>query len=287
MKNMRQHPDEYYDRQYNIRAMLPEYPYIFTRWTQESARIRRTTLGLFDLAYGPAKGERLDFFPTRDNNAPLLVFIHGGWWRSLDKSTFSFIAPAYTHAGINVALTNYTLAPTATLEEIVMQQLHALAWLYRNAEKYNADPNRIIVAGHAAGAHLAALMMAAVWPIFALDLPLDLVKGAVLLSGIFDLEGIRRAEFINTDLKLTEGRVDLLSPVWMPQTHRAPFVTAVGALESDEFKRQSKSIGKAWKKNLASGIVIPDADHLTVCDAFAAPNQPLFNATIDLISSIH
>ncbi|GAB3543924.1 alpha/beta hydrolase [Noviherbaspirillum agri] len=277
---------DYYTQQYNARAMIPDHPRIFTRWLKESTHVRRTHAALFDLAYGESSGERLDFFPTNRGDAPLLVFIHGGWWRSLDKSDFSFVAPAYTRAGFNVALTNYTLAPDASIAEIVLQQLRALAWLYRNAEKYDFDPQRIVVAGHSAGAHLTAMMLAALWPSFAPDLPADLVKGAILLSGIYDLEPVLHADFVNVDLKLTGHDIDRLSPAWMPKAHDAPFITAFGGQESEEFKRQTGLIAESWKDWHRGDIALPDMNHLTICDAFATPGGPLYEAVVALVSDI-
>ena len=282
MKN----PAEYYSQQYNTRATISDHPYIFTRWVKESAHIRRTSAALLDLPYGESANERLDFFPTNRSGAPLLIFIHGGWWRSLDKSDFSFIAPAYVRAGFNVALTNYTLAPTASIADIARQQLRALAWLYRNAEQYDFDPTRIVVAGHSAGAHLSAMMMAAAWPVFGEDLPPDLVKAGIFISGIYDLEPVRHADFVNVDLKLTAEDIDQLSPAWMPQSSAAPFITAVGALESDEFKRQNALIAERWKASHRADIALPDMNHLTICDAFATPGHPLFEASIGLISEL-
>jgi arylformamidase len=281
------HPlGEYYNQQYNVRAMIHDHPYIFTRWLQESARVRRTNLGLFDLAYGESAGERLDFFPTAQSDAPLLVFIHGGWWRSLDKSHFSFIAPAYTHAGINVALTNYTLAPHTSIDEIVMQQVRALVWLYRNAHKYQYDPRRIVVAGHSAGAHLAAMLLTAIWSVYASDLPENLIKAAFLMSGLYDLEPVQYADFVNVDLKLTPDRIGKLSPAWMPQAAATPFMTAVGGLESDEFKRQNALIGETWKANHLGDLILPEANHLTICDAFAAPDHRLFETVAKCVALV-
>jgi arylformamidase len=277
---------DYYVQQYNARAGIPDHPRIFTRWLKDSAHVRRTNAALFDLAYGEADGERLDFFPASRGDAPLLVFIHGGWWRSLDKSDFSFIAPAYSRAGFNVALTNYTLAPQASIADIVRQQLGALAWLYRRAEQYDFNPERIVVAGHSAGAHLAAMMLAAVWPAYGDDLPADLVKAGILMSGIYDLEPVRHAEFVNIDLKLSEKDIAPLSPAHMPQSHAAPLITAVGGLESDEFKRQTGLLAQAWRANHRADIALPDANHLTICDTFATPGHPLHQATVELLSSV-
>lgn len=282
MKN----PTEYYSEQFNARAAIPDHPYIFTRWLKDSTTVRRTHPVLLDLAYGESEDERLDFFPANRGGAPVLVFIHGGWWRSMDKSDFSFVVPAYTEAGYNVVLPNYSLAPKATLNEIVLQQVRALAWLYRHAEQYDFDASRIVVSGHSAGGHLTAMLMAAVWSAFGEDLPDDLVKAGVMLSGLFDLESVRHVDFVKADLKLTEEDVPVLSPARMPQAHDAPFLTAVGGLESKEFHLQSQLLAEAWKKNHRGDIPLPGINHMTICDAFATPGNPLFEATLGLLADI-
>jgi arylformamidase len=285
--SLSEHPgSDYYSRQYNVGAMTPDHPAVFERWISDSAHQRRMGGGLFDVAYGESSGERLDYFPTHGSDAPLLVFIHGGWWCSLDKSEFSFIARAYTRAGINVALPNYSLAPKVSIEEITRQNLRALAWLYRHAEQYDFDRDRIVVAGHSAGAHLSAMMMTAVWPAFAADLPHDLVKAGVLLSGLYDLEPMLHADFVNAYTKLKPEDIASLSPAFMPQAHPTPFVTAVGGRESDEFKRQTGLIGAAWKSSHVADIALPEDNHLTICDALASNDSPLYEAAVGLVKRI-
>lgn len=279
-------PDGYYNQQYNARAMVPDHPEIFTRWVQDSAHVRRTTLGLYDIAYGESSGERLDFFPANARGAPLLVFIHGGWWRALDKSDFSFLTPGFVRNGVNVAMTNYTLAPNASLQDITRQQLRALAWLYHKAEKYDFDPNRIVVAGHSAGAHLTAMMLCALWPVLDSSLPFDMVKAGIMLSGVYDLDGVRQADFLNVDLKLTESDVSMLSPARMSTAHPSPIITAVGGKESDEFKEQNRLIGRAWSANKRDDIALPDINHMTICDTFATPGSALHTASLQLIRSL-
>jgi arylformamidase len=278
--------EAYYTQQYNARAAIPDHPSIFAKWIEQSAWTRRISAGLVDVMYGESAGERLDIFPTRQAHAPLIVFIHGGWWRSLDKSDFSMLAPKITDAGFNLALTNYTLAPEASIEEIVQQQLRALAWLYKNCEKYDIDHRRIIVIGHSAGAHLAAMMMAAHWPTYDKELPADLIKAGVLISGVFDLEPILHANFVNVDLRLTPQRTTTLSPALMPLTQKTPFISAVGAQESDEFKRQTALMAKAWAVNHQSHFELENCNHLTICDALADTESVLFKATIALAKSV-
>jgi arylformamidase len=276
----------YYTEQLNARAAVPDHPEIIGRWQAESAQVRQSEAGLLDLAFGSAPMEQLDFFPAEQAGAPLLVFIHGGYWRSLDKSDFTFIVPAYRRAGFNVALTNYTLSPHASVEEITRQQLRALAWLYRRSARLDFDRNRIVIAGHSAGGHLAAMMMAAHWSVFGSDLPSDLIKAGVLMSGLYDLEPVRHAEFINTDLKLDKSSALRLSPAWMPQPNSAPFITAVGDLESDEFKRQTALIASQWRHGFEREVPLHQENHFTICDCFGDESHPLFKATCDLINSL-
>ncbi|GAA4033965.1 alpha/beta hydrolase [Actimicrobium antarcticum] len=278
------HPPEFYDVQYNARAGIPDHPQLFARWAAASAQVRATAPALLDMAYGPAAGEQLDFFSCGKADAPLLVFIHGGWWRSLDKSDFSFLVPGFTSAGINVALTNYTLAPEASLEEITLQQTRALSWLYLHSGAGLFDRDRIVIAGHSAGAHLSAMLMTTLWPQVDARLPPNLIKAGILLSGLYDLAPVEHASFVNVDLKLTPARIDRLSPARLPQSHSIPFFTAVGALESDEFKRQNALIGTVWPDTHTGDIALPACNHLTICDAFATPGHPLFETAVTLAS---
>jgi arylformamidase len=278
--------EAYYTEQLNARAAVPDHPEIIARWQADSAQARQSETGLLDLAFGSAPMEQLDFFPADQAGAPLLVFIHGGYWRSLDKSDFTFIVPAYRRAGFNVALTNYTLSPHASVEEITRQQLRALAWLYRRSARLDFDRNRIVIAGHSAGGHLAAMMMAAHWPVFGSDLPGDLIKAGVLMSGLYDIEPVRHAEFINTDLKLDMASALRLSPAWMPQPTSAPFITAVGDLESDEFKRQTALIASQWRHGFEREVPLHQENHFTICDCFGDESHPLFKASCELINSL-
>lgn len=274
------------EREYNARAAIPDHPQIFARWAEQGALARRRRAGLIDVPYGEDPGERLDVFPTPQPGSPLLVFIHGGYWRSLDKSDFSWIVPPFVDAGVSVALPNYGLAPRLTVEQIVQQQLKAMAWLHRRAGDFGFDPRRIVVAGHSAGAHLTAMMMAAVWPAFDPALPADLVKGGVAVSGIFDLAPLVPLPFINGDLRLSAAAARKVSPVHLPPATRAPLITAVGALESGEFKRQTRLIRKAWRRNVEADFDIAGANHLTVCDEFGDSASTLFRAALALVRSV-
>jgi arylformamidase len=277
------HSTEFYEREYNARAAIPDHPQIFARWASQGAATRRLRACLIDLPYGDTAGEKLDLFPARGESAPLMVFIHGGYWRSLDKSDFSWIAPPFVAEGVAVALLNYGLAPRTSIEEIVRQVLRGLAWLHARADRYGIDPTRIFVSGHSAGAHLTAMVMAALWPVLDPQLPADLVKGGLAISGLYDLEPLCLAPFVNVDLQLTPARAARLSPVRMPAATAAPLYTAVGARESSEFRRQNELIGRHWKRNLARDIPLPGCNHLTVCDELGTPGSALLDAALELV----
>ena len=277
------HDAAFFEREYNARAAIPEHPQIFARWAEEGAITRRLRACLIDLPYGETPAERLDYFPTRVEAAPLLVFIHGGYWRSLDKSDFSWLAPPFVQHGVAVALLNYGLAPATPMEDMVRQQIAALAWLYRNGDRLGFDPERIVLAGHSAGAHLTAMMMAALWPVVASDLPARLIKGGLAISGIYDLAPLVRAPFVNVDLRLDAVRARVLSPVHLPPATDAPLITAVGGLESSEFQRQSALIGQSWKNVFRRDVPMAGRNHLTVVDELADPASPLFDAALELV----
>jgi arylformamidase len=273
----------FYEREYNARAAIPDHPRIFARWAEQATATRRLRACLIDLPYGETRDETLDLFPARGDAAPLLVFIHGGYWRSLDKSDFSWIAPPFVAEGTAVALLNYGLAPRTPLEDIVRQVLRALAWLHRRAEHYSIDRDRIYLSGHSAGGHLTAMAMAALWPVLDPELPADLVKGGLAISGLYDLKPLLHAPFINNDLRLTPARAQRLSPALMQPATAAPLITAVGALESSEFQRQNALIGQRWPRNLVRDVPLPGCNHLTVCDELGQPGSALFNAALALV----
>jgi arylformamidase len=176
------HDADWYDRMYNNRAMVPDFGQYFDRWVRESAAARSQACST-SIAYGAHSTETLDIFPANRPGAPVLVFIHGGYWRFLDKFDHSFMALPFQRAGCTVVVPNYALCPAVTVPDIVLQMVRALAWVWRHIAEYGGDPSRITVSGHSAGGHLAAMLMACDWPVFGPDLPPDLVRNALSISG--------------------------------------------------------------------------------------------------------
>ena len=266
----------FYSREYNNRVLVPEHPQFFARWADASARARATMICYLDRRYGEGPGETMDIFPARKGDGSCMMFIHGGYWRALDKSDFSFLAPAAVDAGVSLALVNYDLCPKVTLEEIVRQMLRASRWLFLNAEQYGMDEERLYVVGHSAGGHLVAMMMAALWPVFDPRLPKDLWKGGLAISGLYDLRPLMQVDWLQPDLRLDEASALRLSPAFLPPATRAPVMTCAGGKESSEFRRQNALLGERWKSAFAGDISIPGANHFSVVDALANQGSPLF-----------
>ena len=271
------------DRQYSNRALVPEHAEIFERWTRASALAREKSVCQIDLRYANGPSETLDVFVPRIEKAPVLVFIHGGYWRSLDKRDVSFVAPSFVQDGAMVVVPNYALCPDVTIDEMTLQLVRALLWVYRNAASYGADPAHIVVAGHSAGGHLAAMILSCLWRKVARDLPADLVKSAMSISGLFDLEPIRHTPFLMNDLRLTRESALRLSPASFPRPSGVLHAT-VGAQESTEFLRQADLIRSTWGEACVPVCErIAQANHFTVLHDFADSNGRQHELALQLL----
>ena len=263
----------WFDAQYNNRARIPEHLQILREWADRSAAARAALPAALDVAYGSHPGERLDVFPAPTPRAPVLVYIHGGYWRALDKRDASFVAPPFVAAGACVVVPNYALCPAVSIDEIVRQQRAALAWVWRHVATHGGDPGRIVVAGHSAGGHLAATLLATDWPAFEPDLPVDLVQGALALSGVFELEPLRHAPFLAPDLNLDAAAAARLSPVALAAPKR-PLYALVGGNESEEFHRQNDAIAAAWGSAAVPVCEsVPGRNHMSVLAELADPGS--------------
>jgi len=271
------------DAQYNNRARIADHAQLFERWARASQQARREQPAHLDLRYGDHPAETLDIFPAPDRSAPVFVFIHGGYWRSLDKRDHSFVAPALTRAGAMVVVPNYALCPSVNIETIVMQMVRALAWVHRHAAHYGGDPTRIVVAGHSAGGHLAAMLLACRWADVGRDLPAALVRKALSISGLFDLEPLRHAPHLQLDLRLTRQSARRLSPARFPAP-AGELHAVVGALESEEFLRQNALIREKWgTRAVPSCEAIAGCNHLNIVEGLADPQTRLHWLALDLL----
>ena len=278
---------EWLDRMYNNRLLVPGHAVHFARWTKDSERARVQLPCQLDLAYGSQPGEMLDIFPVsatfETRKAPVLVFIHGGYWRALDKADHSFIAPAFTQTGACVVVLNYALCPAVTIPEIALQMVKALAWTWRHVADFGGDPERITVAGHSAGGHLAALLLATDWAAHAPELPQGLVRNLLSISGLYDLEPIRLTPFLK-DLNLTPEQVQQASPAMLPRPPQGTLCSVAGGDESEEFLRQNQLIRQAWgSETVLVCESLPGLNHFSILEALTEPSHRLHQLALELL----
>lgn len=274
------------DAQYDNRARVPDFASYFERWRSASALARGAAGAQLDLRYGDGPGESLDLFPPSlpvDGPAPVLVFIHGGYWRSLSKSDHSFVAPAFNAAGAMVVVPDYALAPAVTVEHITLQMARALAWVSRHIGEHGGDPRRIAVVGHSAGGHAAAMMLSCRWPQLAPDLPPNLCTRAMAISGLFDLEPLRHTTILQPDLQLTRASVARLSPAFFPRP-KGRLYAVVGGDESDEFLRQNSLIRDVWgPTSVPVCETLPRTNHFSVLHNLVDPAGRLHDLALRLL----
>jgi len=275
------------DRMYNNRLLVPDHAVHLTRWAKDSEYARKLLPCQLNLAYGSQSGETLDIFPARGaglaRKAPVLVFVHGGYWRGLDKADHSFIAPEFTLAGACVVVPNYDLCPAVSIPDIALQMVHALAWTWRHVAEFGGDPERITVAGHSAGGHLAAMLLAHDWAAHAPDLPPSLVKNALSISGLYDLEPIRLTPFLK-DLKLTPEQVRQASPVLLPCPPQGTLYSVAGSEESEEFLRQNRLIQQTWGAQVVPVCeALPGLNHFSILETLVEPSHRLHRLALELL----
>ena len=267
---------DWLDRMYNNRALVPEHGALFAQWAQASTQARATQACTLDLPYGEGPMETLDVFPAAKPGAPVVVFIHGGYWRSLDKADHAFLAPAFTRHGACTFIPNYALCPAVTIPQIVLQMVKALDWVHRNARRYGGDPSRIYVVGHSAGGHLAAMMLQTLWGQWRKGLPEGLVRAAMSISGLYDLEPVMHTPFLKESLRLTPKQVALASPGYLPAPRHGLLYTVAGAQESPEFIRHNGLIQELWgPRSVPVCELLAGRNHFTVLDDLVTPGARL------------
>lgn len=266
-------------RQYSARGTVPDAEVFIRDYRSLSAPMYALPC-VRDIAYGASAAERIDLFPVPGRrDAPLFVFVHGGYWRSMTNEDSVFMAECFTKRGIAVASINYGLAPEVRLSTMVDQCRSGMAWLYKNAGAHGIDVSRIVVAGSSAGGHLGGMLLAPGWQ-EALGLPAQVAQGGVLVSGLFDLAPVQRTT-PNTWLNLSPEEAALLSP-----QHRLPpagtrLCIAVADIDTAEFKRQSTDYAAACQAHgcTVSMLDVPGRNHFDVINDWMNPESALSQAT--------
>jgi arylformamidase len=269
------------EREYNLRAAFPDHPQWLARWAADSVAARARLDARLDLRYGRAPQQTIDVFPAAGARGTLL-FIHGGYWRALDKSDHSFVAPPLVANGIGVAVVNYDLCPQVSIARIVEQCREAVFWLRQEGPRHGLSARRLIVAGHSAGGHLAAMLVATDWPAHGAP---GAVAGAVAISGVFDLEPLLQVSF-NSDLQLDAAQARALSPVYLRPPVAVPVLLAVGAAETSAFIAQSGLLWERWTDCRPPGrngpLLIAARHHFSVLTELSDPTSALCRALLAL-----
>jgi len=242
----------------------------FIDWyARESALARKGLACRLDVRYGPTPAETLDLFPSSEPGSPVLLYIHGGYWRALSSKEFSFVANGLVPHGITVAVMDYALCPKVTIADITRQSHAAVAWLAENARRFSADPGRLYVAGHSAGGQQVGMLLSG-------GGGAGTIKGGISISGLFDLRPLRHS-WLQPTLQLTQDACEDQSPLLRIPRQAPPLLVSVGSEESDAFISQSQSYHAAWRAGGLAGryYLQPGANHYTAIYGLGDRASPL------------
>jgi len=263
--------------QYNNRGMVPDFADYAADNARRAEAVRASAMTkVLDIAYGPLPPQQIDLFLPDADNPPLHIFIHGGYWQWNERKPYAFVAEQLVPAGAAVATVGYPLCPSVSFGELCDSVRNAIAHLWHSAGELGYDRDRFHVSGHSAGGHLTALMVATDWPAVAADLPVDLIKSAIPISGVYDLEAIRHTP-LNDALSLDAAEARSHSPLFLPAPGKGPVALTVGGIESAEFHRQAETHCAHLRAQGVEADVLDIAGkhHFSVVTELAAPGSPL------------
>ena len=268
--------------EFNPRATARNVDARVAAYADASAATRARLDPVLDVRYGSGEKETLDIFPTDAPNAPVHLFIHGGYWRAMDKCNYSFIADVFHPAGATTVLVNYDLCPTVNLDTIVAQTMRSIAWTFRNIAQYGGDPNRLYVSGNSAGGHLTAMALAHDWE--ADGLPGDIIKGAIPVTGVFDCEPVPDIT-VNELVRLDRESARRLSPLRNPPRRALPVLVAVGGAEPRLWIGMSKDYAALCREHglECEYMELPGHDHFDIARAVGDAESPLAQAMLRMM----
>ena len=263
------------DAQYDPGRRVADEGRELQHFLASASRARATLHGTLDVAYGPTLDETLDIFPAVRPNAPVFVFIHGGYWRALSSKEFSGVALGLHACGITTVVPNYSLCPKVTLDEITRQMRAAVAWVLRHIGAHGGDPGRVAVGGHSAGGHLGAMCLEARWAA-EYGLPEDPLAAAVLVSGVYDIEPLRHS-YLQPAIRLDDGIVARNSPMFGVRPCKTPLLVTWGTGEGAEFERQARDFHAAWRAEGNAAELMPQAaaNHYSAIHGFEDAASPI------------
>ena len=268
--------------QYNPRVSVPEYPELAKVRAAHARQVRDSAKSWLNVAYGGSPREKLDIYAADKPGGPVLVYIHGGYWRSGSKEDNCNFVPTFTRRGATVALVEYDLCPQVAVTDIVRQTRASIAWVYKNISRYAADPSKLYVSGHSAGGHLTAMALAHDWT--KERMPNDLIKGAVATSGVYDLEMVMKIS-VQEQVHMTPQDARSNSPLLHPPRVKCPLIVAVGGDEPKGWQQMSEDYFQYCKQNgmNVEYLVEPEANHYTMSEHLLDDARPLTRAMIKLL----
>lgn len=272
-----------FDAAYDVEASVPDFMVYARMFTQASADTREALPCVQNVRYGPTMAEYVDIFPAGRRGAPVLIFIHGGYWKSLTAKEFSFAARGFATRGVTVVIANYEICPAVTIPEITRQMRAMVAWVADNIDRYDGDPENITVTGHSAGGHLTAMCALTDWAGL-YGLPANVIRHAVPISGLFDLEPISLT-YMQPELRITQRAIDECSPQRLVRRVPCDMVLTYGTDEPAEFSRHSEEFLAAWRDagNRARFFPQLGRNHFTAITDLGDPDAPLTQAIFDLM----
>jgi len=278
-KGFRQDELEY---QYNPRASVPEYPELAKVRAAQARKVRESARSWLNVAYGSSPRETLDIYAAEKPNGTVLIYIHGGYWRSGNKEDNCNFVPTFTRRGATVVLVEYDLCPKVTVTDIVRQTRAAIGWTYKNILRYGGDPAKLFVSGHSAGGHLTAMALAHDWSKD--GLPGDLIRGAAATSGVYNLDVVMKIS-VQQDVHLTPEIARANSPFTNPPRAKCPLLVAVGSAEPKGWQQMSQDYFAFCKEHGLSAeyLIEPDANHYTMTERLLDDQRPLTRAMIKLL----
>lgn len=271
------------DAAYDVEGSVPDFMVYARQYIGASESARRDLRHVPEVRYGETLAEYADIFPAATRGAPVLIFIHGGYWRILSAREFSFVARGFASQGVTVVVANYDLCPAVAIPEITRQMRALVAWCARNIDRYNGDPEDITVCGHSAGGHLAAMCALTDWPA-RYGLPARTIRNIVPISGLFDLEPISLT-FMQPDLRISDRDIAEASPQRLIAPVPVRMLITYGSDESSEFYRHSEEFRAGWEAAGNRAVFFPQLgrNHFTAITDLGDPQAPLTRAILDLM----
>ncbi|HEV8725583.1 MAG TPA: alpha/beta hydrolase [Candidatus Binatia bacterium] len=265
--------------QYNPRVSVPEFPELARIRSAQARKVRDSAKSWLNVPYGSSPREILDIYAADKQGGPVLVYIHGGYWRSGSKEDNCNFVPTFTKRGATVVLVEYDLCPEVTITDIVRQTRSAIAWVYKDIGRYGANPAKVFVAGHSAGGHLTAMALAHDWA--KEGMPADLIKGAVATSGVYDLDMVMEIS-VQEQVRMTPEIAKQNSPLLHPARVKCPLVVAVGGAEPKGWQQMSEDYFNYCKQHgmQVDYLIEPDANHYTMSEHLLDDERPLTRAMI-------